>query len=175
MFGLSKKERYEGKVEGALIALLADFGNDADNTNLLKKIKKIYSEHWDGIICEGIELKQSPELTALMICVIFYQDMLRNHISEKDICNIRKYIIENINVSEDEPTIIFKMKMTALLANSWAGNEITEDNFVLAIRDIHRAIFDGDDEYLEDTMTYLIEGANQIKAQMRQGIPSLPE
>jgi len=172
LFGLSRKERYERKVEVALIALLADFVKDTDNISLLKGIKEIYSEHWDGVIEEGIELKNSPELTALMICVIFYQDMLRNHCSKNDIEYIRKCIIEDINDSDDEPSIVFKMKMTVLLANGWAGKEITQDQCALAIRDIHRAIFDGDDEYLDDTVTYLIEGVNRIKAQVRQGIPS---
>lgn len=127
----------------------------------------MYAEHWSNIVEEGAQLGTPAELTALIIAVLFYQDMIINKASDEDLETKRKCILEKIYDDEIRPVIMFKIELTTLIAGSWADYEIDGDKFTRAIRDIHRAIFDGDDEHLDDTVQYFINGANRIRAQVK--------
>lgn len=167
MFGFSKKERYEQNVEVSLHSLFGDIGDTPKEDMIAPKIKQMYQEHWDGVIEEGIELSNPPELTASVLAVIFYQDMLNNHSTPEDVNLIRQCILENNYDDEVRPAIMFKIELFNVMAGGWAGKEIDEDWYVLGLRDIHRAIFDGDDEHLNETMNYFINGATRLKEQYK--------
>ncbi len=53
------------------------------------------------------------------------------------------------------------------MAGSWVDKELDGDKFCLGLRDIHRAIFDGDDENVEETIAYFNEGGNRIRDQLK--------
>ena len=99
--------------------------------------------------------------------MIFYQDMIKNQATDDDLTAMRRCILGNLYDDEERPAIIFKIELTTLVANGWTNSEIDGDKFVLALRDIHRAIFDGNDDHLNDTVAYFIDGANRIKAQVK--------
>lgn len=167
MFGLSKRERYEKDVIVSLHALFGDITGVKREQMIAPKLKDLYRAHWDGVIEEAIALNNAPELTALVLAVIFYQDMIKNQASEDDLATMRRCILENRYDDEKRPAIMFKIEFTTMVANGWTSREIDGDKFALALRDVHRAIFDGDDEHLNDTITYFIEGANRIKARVK--------
>ena len=166
VFGFSKKERYEREVEVSLHALFGDISGMPDKGFVAPKIKQLYEDHWDGVIKEGVELGNSPELTAFILAVIFYQDMINNQSTANDIKTIRKFILENNYDDEARPVIMFKIEFTIMVAVGW----VDEDKFVLALRDIHRAIFDGDDEHLEETIAYFIDGGNRIRDRWKSNL-----
>ena len=90
MFGLSKRERYESKVE---IFLMVMFGAGDDGTTLAKGLKDRYSDSWDAVIREGLELGNSPELTGAVLSSIFYRDMISNEFSADQVMQMREAII----------------------------------------------------------------------------------
>jgi len=167
MFGLSKKERYEKRVIILLHAFFGDITGVEPETMIAPKIKELYREHWDGVIEEGVSLGNSPEQTAIVLTTIFYKDMFINQISAQETQNIRSYILDKVYENENLPNIIYRILITTLVANGMTGREISTDIFALFLRDIHRAIFDGDDERLNCTVEYFVEGSNQIKEQWR--------
>ena len=167
MVGFSKKERYEQEVEESLHALFGDISGMPDEGFVAPKIKQLYADHWDGVIKEMVELGNSPELTAFVLAVIFFQDMINNHLTADDIETIRKVILEKNHDPEARPLIMFKIELTTIVAGSWVDKELDGDKFCLGLRDIHRAIFDGDDEHLEETIAYFIDGGNRIRDQLK--------
>jgi hypothetical protein len=134
---------------------------------IAQKLKDSYRKYWDGAMEEGVTLSHAAELTALVLAVIFYQDMIKNHVSEEDLAIMRRCIFDNLHDDELRPAIMFRIELTTLVANGWINSEIDGYDFALALRDIHRAIFNGDDEHLDKTIGYFIEGANRIKAQAK--------
>jgi hypothetical protein len=153
MFGLSQKERYESKVEVCLIALLADaWRTEADQ--VIPLLKKKYSEHWDGVLQEGIELRNSPETSALTITVNFYTDCITNLTTPKVILKIRQAIINDEMIVPND--LLFRMKVTFALASQWASKEISKDKLINSIRDIHRSIFNDDDKLFKNTLGYFL-------------------
>ena len=167
MFGFSKKERYEREVVASLHALFGDISGMPDEGFIAPKIKQLYEDNWDGVIKEGVELGNSPELTAFALAVILYQDMINNHLTPYDIETIRKVILEKNYDAEERPFIMFKIEFTIMVAGSWVDKELDGDKFCLGLRDIHKAIFDGDDEYVEETFAYFIDGGNRIRDQLK--------
>lgn len=167
MFGLSKKERYERKVEVSLIAMFCDFGEGSGK--IVPDIKKRFLDHWDQIMKEGVELSNSPETTALCIAVQFYRDAIRNHISPNEIDFMKKHIIERNYEPDIEMGILFRLRVTFYLASRMSTAGIIPRDIVLAsLRDIHRAIYDNGDDKLDDTVIYFIEGGNCIAKQIRE-------
>lgn len=169
MFGLSKRERYEREVVVSLHALFGDIGDKPKEDMIAPHIKEKFQDNWDGVIEEGIELSNSPELTATALAVIFYQDMFNNHLAPEDVELIRQYILENNYDDEVRPIIMFKIELFTVMAGGWADDEFDGDWFVIGLRDIHRAIFGGDDEHLDQTIAYFINGSNRIKGQFKSG------
>ena len=167
MFGSSKKERYEWEVEESLHALFGDISGMPDEGFVAPKIKQLYEDHWDGVIKEGVELGNSPELTAFVLAVIFYEDMINNHSTADDIETIRKFIHEKNYDDEARPLIMFKIEFTSRVAGNWFDEELLGDTFFLGLREIHRAIFDGDDEHVEETIAYFIDRGNRIRDQLK--------
>ncbi len=163
MLGFSKKERYEREVVVSLHALFADIGDLPKEGFVAPKIKQWWEDRWDGMIKEEFESGKSPELTAFILAVIFYQDMINNYLTADDIETIRKFILENNYDDEARPVIMFKIEFTTTVAGGW----VDLDLLVLGLRDIHRAIFDGDDEHLEETITYFIDGGIRIRDQWK--------
>ena len=106
-------------------------------------------------------MSNPPELTAVALAVIFYQDMLVNHTTLEDMKLIRQCILAKIYDPEIRPTIMFRIELFTNVGGNWAGNGIDEDWFFVGLRDIHRTIFDGDDEHLDETIAYFINGANR--------------
>ncbi len=107
MFGFSKKERYEREVVVLLHALFADIGSVPKEDLIAPKLKQLWGDNWDGMIKEEFESGKSPELTAFILAVIFYQDMINNHSTADDIETIRKFILENNYDDEARPVIMF--------------------------------------------------------------------
>ncbi len=167
MFEFSKKERYEREVEESLHALFGDISGMPDEGFVAPKIKRLYEDHWDGVIKEGVELGNSPELTAFILAVIFYQDMINNHSTADDIETIRKFILEKNYDDEARPPIMFKIEFTTMVAGNWFDEELLGDNFFFGLRDIHRAIFDGDDEHVEETIAYFIDRGIALGDQLK--------
>ncbi len=167
MVGFSKKERYEQEVEESLHALFGDISGMPDEGFVAPKIKQLYEDHWDGVIKEGVELGNSPELTAFVLAVIFYEDMINNHSTADDIETIRKFILEKNYDDEARPLIMFKIEFTSMVAGNWFDEELLGDTFFLGLREIHRAIFDGDDEHVEETIAYFIDRGNRIRDQLK--------
>ena len=165
MFGFFKKERYERKVEVLFHALFGDISGMPDEDFVAPKIRQLYEDHWDGVIKEGFELGNSAELTAFIVAVIFYQDIINNHLTADEIETIRKFILEKNYDDEARPVIMSTIEWTTIVAGGWSDEELDEDKFSLGLRDIHRAIFDGDDEHLEETITYFIDAGNRIRDQ----------
>ncbi len=167
MVGFSKKERYEREVEESLHALFGDISGMPDEGFVAPKIKQLYEDHWDGVIKEGVELGNSPELTAFVLAVTFYEDMINNHSTADDIETIRKFIHEKNYDDEARPLIMFKIEFTSRVAGNWFDEELLGDTFFLGLREIHRAIFDGDDEHVEETIAYFIDRGNRIRDQLK--------
>lgn len=165
---LTKKGRYEHNVNVSLIALLADFGREGSN-EIVPIIKEMYSENWDGVMQEGIELGNTPETTAFILAIMTTINAISG-IPEETMDEIRKSIIEP-NYDTEELDILFRLKFTFSLAGRYANSgEITDDALALGIRDIHRAIFDDDDTLLDDTVHYLLEGGEYIVDQIKGGV-----
>ena len=158
MFGSSKKERYEWEVGESLHALFGDISGMPDEGFVAPKIKQLYEDHWDGVIKEGVELGNSPKLTAFVLAVIFYQDMINNHSTADDIETIRKFILENNYDDEARPVIMVKIEFTTMVAGSWFVEKLEGEIFFHGLREIHGAIFDGDDEHAEETIAYFMTG-----------------
>ena len=152
MFGSSKKERYEWEVEESLHVLFDDISGMPDEGFVAPKIKQLYEDHWDGVIKEGVELGNSPKLTAFVLAVNIYEDMINNHSTADDIETIRKFILEKNYDDEARPVIMFKIEFTSAVASGWFDKELDGDWFCIGLRDIHRAIFDGDDEHVEEPL-----------------------
>ncbi len=167
MVGFSKKERYEQEVEESLHALFGDISGMPDEGFVAPKIKQLYEDHWDGVIKEGVELGNSPKLTAFVLAVIFYEDMINNHSTADDIETIRKFILEKNYDDEARPLIMFKIEFTTMVAGSWFDEKSEGEKFFLGLREIHRAIFDGDDEHVEETIAYFIDRGNRIRDQLK--------
>ena len=167
LFKFLKIRQYEKNVEACIRALLADISTNSSNPSMFKGIKTRYAENWGDIIKENFELKNSPELTALIVSVIFLQDMLYNDITYEQKEEIQKCIIDKIYDDDIRPHILFIMEFLVMLSHSWIKKEIKEDHYFLAIRDLHRAIFEGDDAHLDETEQYLVDGANRLKSRIR--------
>jgi hypothetical protein len=166
LFGLSKKEKFKKYEHKIIVFLHALFGetnaNDEDReTWVTPKIKEVIGPNWVAILESSIESGNSPEATALAIAVTFYQIIL-NNTNVTELVKMRKCILER-NYS-DSPLIFVKIIFTDLVANGWAsGNEKHENLYTLALRDIHRAIFDGSDEYLNETIYYFMDAAERAR------------
>ncbi len=167
MFEFSKKKKYEREVEESLHALFGDISGMPDEGFVAPKIKQLYEDHWDGAIKEGVELGNSAELTAFVLAVIFYEDMINNHSTADDIETIRKFILEKNYDDEARPLIMVKTEFTSMVAGNWFDEELLGDNFFLGLKDIHMAIFDGDDEHVEETIAYFIDRGNCIRDQLK--------
>lgn len=170
VFGFSNKERYEREVEVSLHAMFLDIDGVPDKDMVAPKIKQMYKDYWDGVIKEGVELGNSPELTAFTLAMIFYQDMINNHAIADDVEKIRNIILEKNYNDEARPVIMFKLEVTTAVASGWFDEELDGDKFVLGLRDIHRAIFDGDDEHLNETIAYFIDGGNRIRDRWKSNL-----
>ncbi len=60
-----------------------------------------------------------------------------------------------------------KTEFTSMVAGNWFDEELLGDNFFLGLKDIHKAIFDGDDEHVEETIAYFIDRGNRIRDQLK--------
>jgi hypothetical protein len=159
MFGLIKRKQYAADVE---VFLMAMFGAGDEGATLAKVLKDRYSDYWDDVIKDGLELGNSPELTGAALSSIFYQDMFLNEISPDDVLIMRKAIVAQDH--SDDPGFPSSLIFSAL-AMSVADDKTMPADFRTAwFRDIHRAIFGEDDTHLEDTVTYLIDRANKLRA-----------
>ena len=121
----------------------------------------MYPDWWQAKLDDELE---PPELAALILVVHFYEDMINNYCSSEDMETIKNSILEDTHDFENQPLLLFKITFTCLIARSWFQDEIIgRDAWGVAMRDVHRAIFDGDDEHLEKTMAFFIEGGSLLK------------
>jgi len=147
----------------ALHILFGDVDGVGDDQMIAPKLPRLYESHWAGIVDGGIASGIPAETAALVLAVFFYQDTIKNHATTEDVETMRRCILDKDHDDHHRPAIMFRMELSMAVANGWAGNKIGRDHFVLALRDLHRAIFDGNDDHLDDTVTYLIEGGDRLK------------
>lgn len=162
MFGLSKWERYESKVDTFLAAM---FGAGDEGATLAKALKSCYSDSWEGVIREGLELGNTPEHTGAILSAIFYKDMILHEFTLDAVQRMREAIIAQDH--SDDARFPFKLFYSALMMSVADDENISSDVQALWFRDIHRAIFDDDDTHLEDTNRYLFDGASDLRAQYK--------
>jgi len=146
----------------ALRILFGDVDGVSDDQMIAPKLGQLYESHWAGIVNEGIASGISAETAALVLAVTFYQDTIKNQATTEDVETIRRCILDKDHDDNHRPAIMFRMELSMAVANGWAGKKIGRDHFALALRDLHRAIFDGNDDHLDDTATYLIEGGDRL-------------
>ena len=169
MFGFSKKERYETNVTVVLHALLADIGTENNKGKYVPLVKEQYAYDWEDIIQDNLDLKNSPEFTAFIIAVLFYIDSINNIASAEHIDIMREIVLSGEDDYNDEKLdILFRIKMTCIVASRWDGKKMPADSFALGLRDIHRALF-GDDERLDDSVNYFLGGGNRIANKIKAG------
>lgn len=163
MSDVARKDRYENEILIGLHALLAD-AEDLRRKNLITPtLKRLYRDLWEYLIEHGLKLRYSPELSALIFAVLFYQDVIAHKLNDDVLAEIRRCIRENEHDPARLPRILLRLEMTTIVADAWArGNRISADDFALAVRDIHRVVFDDNDATLEATLAYFIEGVERI-------------
>ena len=159
MFGLSKRERYETRVEVIMAAML---GAGDDGVTFAKEIKGRYTNFWSEAIEEGFKLGNSAEMTGAVFICFFYQEAFKYELPIDQIIKIQTAII--CNDHSDNSEFPDRMFFSSLLMSVSDDDKLPTDFKAAWFRDIHRAIFDGDDTHLEDTIKYLITGANDLRA-----------
>ena len=163
MFGFFKRKEYEKNVRVILHAMFADLPGTSSDQHITSKLVESYGENWAALIKNSITSGKSAELTALIIAVTLFQDVLNNKVSEEEIIEIQKCILEE-RQSTDAAPIMFRLQFFTMVASSMQNVEANQ--VAIAMRDIHRAIFKDGDAYLNKTTKYLIESGNRIKQQI---------
>lgn len=167
MFGLSKRERYEREVFAMVHALFGEYDGGEQEPFFAPLLRKAYATQWDRIIKEHADASVSAQLTALALAVIFHQDLITNHTSAEDLAAMRRCIVEGLYDEKTRPEIIARIEFTTMVANGWTQGIIEGKDFALALRDIHRAIFHNNDDHVDQTFDYFIEGANRLKENLK--------
>jgi hypothetical protein len=169
-----QREQYEGQILICVHALLAELQCYKRKEELTFALTRLYRELWDYLVPHGLQLKYSPELSAMIFTVLFYQDMIAHKIGDDMLAEIRRCIRDNEHHPARQPLILFHIQLTTRVANGWASdNRISVDDYRLALRDLHRVVFDDNDQNLDTTLAYFSMGHDELGAGQQSGAVSL--
>jgi hypothetical protein len=162
---ISKREQYEDDVVVDLHAFFGDINETKRAEAIAPKLKGIFRDHWKGVLDEGLAKGNSPCLTAFILAIVYYQMILKD-LPNDERAAMRQCILEHRGANDERPAILFKIELTTAVARGVATNELGAEMLVRGLGDIHRAIFGGDEHFME-TVRYFFDGSDRIKAAVK--------
>lgn len=158
MFGFSKRERFEKKLEFFLLVFL---GAEEWGATITKEVKNLAIDYWGGVVEEALENGTTPETAGAALASIAYRYAVINSLPDDVIVKMRT-AIQNNDYS-DPPGCLNNLFISALVIATTDDSKFPEGFKNIWLRDIHRAIFDSDDSDLDNTISYLVSGVSKLR------------